>query len=279
MDGAHHDGAETRAISLADEVTHGGPLLRFAATGVTPTMNTHQIARLAHLLGEPARAAMLLALMDGRALTANELACAAGVAAPTASRHLAQLVEAGLLTLARQGRHRYHRLASREVAQALEGLMQLAARLAPPPPAAAPLRTGPKEASLRFARRCYDHIAGRLAVAITDRLLDDGAIVFDDDAGQLTERLGGSLRGLGIELGGDPLSAAPSARPVCRPCLDWSERRPHVAGRLGALLCSHCIERGWLRRSTDSRALTLTPEGTLVLREWLGARYWPRAGS
>jgi len=239
-------------------------------------MNTHQIARLAQLLGEPARAAMLLALMDGRALTANELATAAGVGAPTASRHLAQLVEAGLLALARQGRHRYHRLASREVAQALESLMQLAAHQAPPT-AARPLLTGPRDASLRFARRCYDHVAGRLGVAIADRLLDDGAIVFDDDAGQLTERLGPSLRGLDIDLGADALAGRPAARPVCRPCLDWSERRPHVAGRLGALLCAHCIERGWLRRAADSRALVLTAPGTLALREWLGARHWPRA--
>ena len=239
-------------------------------------MNTHQIARLAQLLGEPARAAMLLALMDGRALTANELATTAGVAAPTASRHLAQLVEAGLLTLARQGRHRYHRLASREVAHALESLMQLAAHQATP--AVAPVRTGPKDTSLRFARRCYDHVAGRLAVAITDRLLEDGAIVFDDDAGRPTERLDASLRGLGIELGdGGGLAAGASGRPVCRPCLDWSVRRPHVAGRLGALLCAHCIERGWLRRVDESRALVLTAPGTLALREWLGARHWPRA--
>jgi DNA-binding transcriptional ArsR family regulator len=238
-------------------------------------MNTHQIARLAQLLGEPARASMLLALMDGRALTANELATAGGVAAPTASRHLSQLVEAGLLTLARQGRHRYHRLASREVAQALEGLMQLAAHQAPEPFPA--VHTGPKSASLRFARRCYDHVAGQLGVAITERLLDDGAIIFDDDAGAWTDRLAPALRGLGIEMADPPLPR--SARPLCRPCLDWSERRPHVAGRLGALLCAHCIDRGWLRRDAQSRALLLTPPGTLALREWLGARHWPRAGS
>jgi DNA-binding transcriptional ArsR family regulator len=239
-------------------------------------MNTHQIARLAQLLGEPARASMLLALMDGRALTANELATAGGVAAPTASRHLSQLVDAGLLTLARQGRHRYHRLASREVAQALEGLMQLAAHQASEP--SPTVHTGPKNASLRFARRCYDHVAGQLGVAITERLLDDGAIVFDDDAGAWTDRLAPALRGLGIEMADDP-PLPRSARPLCRPCLDWSERRPHVAGRLGALLCTHCIDRGWLRRDAQSRALLLTPPGTLALREWLGARHWPRAGS
>jgi DNA-binding transcriptional ArsR family regulator len=237
-------------------------------------MNTHQIARLAQLLGEPARAAMLLALMDGRALTANELATAGGVAAPTASRHLAQLVEAGLLTLARQGRHRYHRLASREVAQALESLMQLAAHQSPE--ALPAVRTGPKDVSLRFARRCYDHVAGQLGVAITDHLLEEGAIVFDDDAGAWTDRLAPSLQGLGMDLGDEALRSRASARLVCRPCLDWSERRPHVAGRLGALLCAHFIDRGWMRRQADSRALLLTPAGTLALREWLGARHWPR---
>lgn len=240
-------------------------------------MNTHQIARLAQLLGEPARAAMLLALMDGRALTANELATAGGVAAATASRHLAQLVEAGLLTLARQGRHRYHRLASREVAQALEGLMQLAARQSPEPLPA--VRTGPKDASLRFARRCYDHVAGQLGVAITDRLLDEGAIVFGDDAGAWTDRLAPALRELGLDLDAEAWRPQAAARLVCRPCLDWSERRPHVAGRLGALLCTHFIDRGWMRRQADSRALLLTPPGTQALREWLGAQHWPRAAA
>lgn len=243
-------------------------------------MNSHQIARIAQLLGEPARAAMLLALMDGRALTANELARAGGVAPPTASRHLAQLVEAGLLTLARQGRHRYHRLASREVAQTLEGLMQLASRSTPAP--GPRLHTGPRDAALRFARGCYDHFAGSLSVAITNRLLDDGAIVFDDDAGQWTDRLPASLQGLGLSLDAAPgfsgASPAARARPACRPCLDWSERRPHVAGRLGALLYTHFLERGWLRRREGSRVLELTPPGTLALREWLGARHWPRAG-
>jgi hypothetical protein len=217
---------------------------------------------------------MLPALMDGRALTANELAIAGGVAAPTASRHLAQLVEAGLLTLARQGRHRYHRLASREVAQALEGLMQLAAHQAPEP--LPTVRTGPKDLALRFARRCYDHVAGQLGVAITDRLLEEGAIVFDDDAGAWTDRLAPSLRGLGMDLAEEALRSRASARLVCRPCLDWSERRPHVAGRLGAMLCAHFMDRGWMRREQDSRALLLTPPGTLALREWLGARHWPR---
>ncbi|WP_313759450.1 helix-turn-helix transcriptional regulator, partial [Diaphorobacter nitroreducens] len=142
-------------------------------------MNTNQIAHVAALVGEPARTAMLVALMDGRALTARELAEAGRVSAATASRHLGLLVEAGLLVLERQGRHRYHRLASPEVAHLLEGLMQLAVRQA----TTSPVVVGPRDAALRQARTCYDHIAGRLGVAIAAHLLEEGAIVFDDDVG------------------------------------------------------------------------------------------------
>ena len=128
-------------------------------------MNTNRIAHVAALVGEPARTCMLLALMDGRALTARELAEAARVSPATASRHLALLVEVGLLALDRQGRHRYHRLASPEVARLLEGLMQLAA---PAPGTARPVATGPRDAALRTARTCYDHLAGRLGVHCLD---------------------------------------------------------------------------------------------------------------
>ncbi|NRF65635.1 helix-turn-helix transcriptional regulator [Aquincola sp. S2] len=234
-------------------------------------MNTNDIARIAQLVGEPARTAMLLALMDGRALTALELANAAQVTAPTASRHLALLVDAGLLQLARQGRHRYHRLASREVAQVLEGIMQLAARHAPVPTSR--LATGPKDAALRFARSCYDHLAGSLSTAIAETLQADGAIVFDDDSGRLTERLPAALQRLGFAA--DALDAA-SRRPGCRPCLDWGERRPHVGGRLGALILDQCLQRGWLRRQADSRALLLTPPGAAALQPWIGAERWRR---
>ena len=137
-------------------------------------MNTNQIARTAALMGEPARAAMLLALMDGRALTARELALAAGVSAATASRHLALLQEAGLLAMEKQGRHRYHRLASVEVPSLIENLMQVAT------PAAATVTTGPRDAALRTARVCYDHVAGRLGIAVADHLVDGSAVVLAD---------------------------------------------------------------------------------------------------
>lgn len=235
-------------------------------------MNTNQIAHIAALAGEPARTGMLLALMDGRALTAHELAEAGRITPATASRHLGLLVEAGLLSLERQGRHRYHRLASPEVARMLEGIMQLATRTAEPSRRPA---TGPRDAALRQARRCYDHLAGRLGVAISDTLLEKGAVVFEGDTGRITAQADAVLQPLGLPAvtGAAP---APARRPGCRPCLDWSERRAHVAGQLGALLCQHSLAQGWLVRHTQSRALTITPPGTLVLRAWLGAERWQR---
>lgn len=227
-------------------------------------MHTNQIARIASLVGEPARTGMLLALMDGRALTAHELARAGHVSPQTASRHLALLVEGGLLKLERQGRHRYHRLASPQVARLLEGMMELAADRTP---SMCRVVTGPRDEALRTARTCYDHIAGRLGVAIAQRLVDAGAVVFDGDAGQVTERAADCLAPLGLPW---PMAAAASRQPACRPCLDWSERRAHVGGRLGRLLCSHCLSQGWLRRQAGTRALEATPAGVMALRAWLG---------
>lgn len=244
-------------------------------------MNTNQIAHVAALVGEPARTGMLLALMDGRALTARELAQAGHVSAATASRHLGLLVQAGLLAQARQGRHRYHRLASAEVARLLEGIMQLSSRAAAAAPHAP--ATGPRDAGLRLARSCYDHIAGRLGVAISDHLLATGAMVFEGESGRLTPAAAAVLRPLGMEVPAQVLPAAASPasgrRPGCRPCLDWSERRPHVAGQLGALLCNHCLERGWLLRRAGSRALGVTPAGAVALRDWLGHVRWAQVAA
>lgn len=233
-------------------------------------MNTNQIARIAALVGEPARTAMLLELMGGRALTAHELARAGNVSPPTASKHLAQMVEAGLLELERQGRHRYHRLASPEVAKLLEGIMQLAAQTAQPVRRA--LVPGPKDAAMRRARTCYDHIAGRLGVAISDRLVEAGAVVFEGESGHVTEHAAAALAPLDIPW--DNGLPAPARRAFCRPCLDWSERRPHLAGRLGALICSHGLAQGWLRRGNPARTLEITPQGAVVLRGWLGQQRW-----
>ncbi|MEQ1672799.1 MAG: helix-turn-helix transcriptional regulator, partial [Hyphomicrobium sp.] len=148
-------------------------------------MNTNEIARIAALVGEPARTAMLLELMGGRSLTANELAIAGNVLPQTASKHLSQLVDAGLLMVSQNGRHRYHRLASANVAKVLEGIMQLASLSRPSEGRKAIF--GPRDAGMRRARTCYDHIAGRLGITITDRLLEQGAVVFDGDSGQVTD--------------------------------------------------------------------------------------------
>lgn len=232
-------------------------------------MNTNQIARIASLLGEPARTAMLLQLMDGRWLTATELAGAAQVSPQTASRHLAQLVAASLLRVEQRGRHRYHRLASDEVARVLESLMQIAGQA----PLQRPVVPGPREPALRMARMCYDHIAGRLGLAIAEQLQAERAIEFDGEAGLVTERAGPVLARWGLSLAPEQ---APTrrARPDCRPCLDWSERKPHLAGRLGAMVCAHCLDQGWLRREAGSRALGISARGAAALRGLLGLEAW-----
>jgi DNA-binding transcriptional ArsR family regulator len=217
----------------------------------------------------PVRAGMLLALMDGRALTATELATAGHIGAATASRHLALLVEGGLLRVERQGRHRYHRIASAEVARVLEGIMQLASASAPSP---RKLVTGPRDAQMRLARTCYDHLAGRIAVACAQRLVEDGAVVIEDDTARVTGRAAPVLVRLG--LAPEALQDGAGRRPACRPCLDWGERRMHLAGRLGALLCTHCLQQEWLLRKSGSRVLDVTPRGEAALRDWLGTARW-----
>ena len=218
-------------------------------------VTTGSIAQVAALVGDPARASMLQALMGGRALTASELAGAAGVAPQTASGHLAQLADAGLVTVARQGRHRYHRLATPLVPRMLESVMLVAANTA------APLaRTGPRDPRLRLARTCYDHIAGRLGVALADAMAAERWIEIEDDAGLITPEGLTRLAAVGIDVT-SPSSRNRKAMPLCRPCLDWSERRPHLAGRLGAALCAHGLDRGWIRKRAGSRALDITPEG------------------
>lgn len=182
------------------------------------------------MLAEPARAAMVLALMDGGSRRAKALALDAGVTPQTASVHLKKLVGARILTWQGQGREKYFRIAGREVAEAVEALSEINAA---PPPAAR---------ELRFARCCYDHLAGKLGVCVTERLLRPGNTV---------------LRDLGID------TAAPetSRRPLFRCCTDWTERRPHIAGTVGAALLRHYVDEGWLLRVEDSRKLVVTPRG------------------
>ena len=220
-------------------------------------------AEIAALAGDPARAGMLHALMDGRALTATELAQVAGVTPQTASGHLARMTAAGLLGMEKQGRHRYHRLASPAVARMVEGIMQVAAQVATRRKAVV---TGPRDAALRSARTCYDHLAGRLAVAVTDAMVASGHLELSSDAGLLTD----SGVALFADLGIDAASMRPNGRVLCRPCLDWSERRPHLAGALGAALCTHCLTSNWVRRVKGTRAVSVTPKGQRMFHQAFG---------
>jgi DNA-binding transcriptional ArsR family regulator len=230
-------------------------------------ISTNQIAEIGLIVGEPSRAAMLTALLGGRALTANELARCANITPQTASSHLARLTSANLVKVAKQGRHRYHRLASPEIARMLENMAHMAINAAHP---VRDITVGPRDKAMRRARTCYDHFAGRLGVAITDRLIARGVIEFDDEAGLIFDDGLLFLEGHGIRL--TPAAAAKrvSARPLCRPCLDWSERRPHVAGKLGAAICSHFLQRKFVRRIGDSRTLRITQPGHRALREIFG---------
>jgi DNA-binding transcriptional ArsR family regulator len=225
---------------------------------------TSALAETAALVGDPARANMLLALMDGRALTAGELARAAGITPQTASGHLARLGAAGLVAVQRQGRHRYHRLASAAVANLLESLMEVAQSGAGPRRV---VRTGPREAAMREARTCFDHLAGRLGVALADRLSERGHIELSPEGGAVTDRGLAFFRALGVDLAAAPRGGS---RVFCRPCLDWSERRLHLGGRVGAALAARCFALGWIRRADGSRAVSLTPAGRRGFREHFG---------
>lgn len=229
--------------------------------------STAEFAATAALIGDPARANMLIALMDGRALTASELACAAGITPQTASGHLANLTEAGLLTMARQGRHHYHRLASEEVARMLESIMAVTAGGTEPPVRRAPPRTGPRDLALRRARTCYDHLAGQIAVAMADKMIARGQIELSPDGGALTDDGAAFLSDLGVDLEAARAQAARrgGGHIFCRPCLDWSERRPHIGGTVGSAMNRAWFAQGWLRRIGESRAVTLTRGGEMTL--------------
>jgi DNA-binding transcriptional ArsR family regulator len=218
------------------------------------------LAETAALVGEPARTAMLVTLMDGRALTAGELARAAGVTPQTASGHLVRMLDAGLLALERQGRHRYYRLASPAIGAMLESMMVAAA----PPP----VRTGPRDSAMRRARICYDHLAGEVAVAITDAMRARGQIDLASDGAALTAAGRDLLDELGVELP----SIEAGDRLFCRPCLDWSERRHHLAGVVGAALFRLFVARGWIRRVENCRTMAITPPGQIAFERHFDVR-------
>jgi DNA-binding transcriptional ArsR family regulator len=227
---------------------------------MTPIVSGITLAEIAALMGDVARANILSSLMDGRALTASELAWHGGVSAQTTSGHLAKLSEANLIAMTKQGRHRYYRLASPEVAQAIEAMMALASF--------GPKRhrpVGPKDEALRKARTCYDHLAGRLGIAIADALTSRDHLILSESAGVLTSSGQRFLCDFGIAL-----EPEESKRAVCKTCLDWSERRPHLAGRLGGALCTRMFDLAWVERIKDSRALVITEAGRSGLRETFG---------
>ncbi|MGW3944158.1 ArsR/SmtB family transcription factor [Streptomyces phaeochromogenes] len=219
------------------------------------------LAALASLVADETRAGFLLALLDGRAWTAGELARHAGVAASTASEHLGKLVAGGLLAEERQGRHRYVRLADSRVAQLVE---DLAAQVAPTA-AVRPrtLREAGAGSAMARGRTCYDHLAGRLGIAVTDALTGLG-LLRQDTGFALTDEGVRWFDGLGVPL------VRTGRRPLARACLDWTERRPHLAGVAGAALCRHALDTGWCVRIGSERAVKVTAEGERALSELLG---------
>jgi DNA-binding transcriptional ArsR family regulator len=219
------------------------------------------LAVVGRLLADPGRCRMLLALADGRDLTASALAAEAGVSASTASEHLAQLVGAGMLTAEKHGRHRYFRLAGAAVGDLLESMSRLA-----PTQQIRSLREGTKAHALRQARSCYDHLAGRLGVAVADAFVGRGWAEASGDTGFLLRDVGRrELAALGVDL---------PAGDVVRSCVDWTERRPHLAGAHGRALLSVFLERGWVARDSRPRVLVVTQQGHAALRDVLEVD-WP----
>ncbi|MBS0411304.1 MAG: winged helix-turn-helix transcriptional regulator [Proteobacteria bacterium] len=227
------------------------------------------VALPAALIGDPVRAALLMALMDGRAHPAGDLARGVGVTAQAASNHLSRLRDGGLVLMQQEGRHRYYRLAGREVAEALESLQ----RLVPPPrPALEAPRSRPAR-QIRDARSCYDHLAGRLGVAVAEALAARGLIAadpVDDRRYRLTAAGEAWFRDFGVD-------TTPTAgrRVFARACLDWTERRPHLAGALGARLLTRLLGLGWVARVEGGRGLRLTLAGSQGLKRALAVELEP----
>jgi DNA-binding transcriptional ArsR family regulator len=218
------------------------------------------IVGIAALIGDHARAEALTALMSGMALTATELADAASVTKQTMSAHLAKLLDAGLIAVEPQGRNRYFRIAGEEVAALLETLMGVAYMTG-----AVRLRASPREPALRKARVCYDHLAGELAVRVYQGLLQKRALALSADGVEVTP----AGQHLFAQMGIDTLNLAAQRRTFCRTCLDWSERRHHLAGSLGAALLDRIIALGWARRASDSRVITFSAAGERALLDLL----------
>jgi DNA-binding transcriptional ArsR family regulator len=220
------------------------------------------IARIAALLGDRARADALTALMRDQALTATELAAIAGVTKQTMSAHLSKLLDAGLVEVDRQGRHRYFRLGNEDVARLLESLMGVAFRTG-----ASRLISSPRDPALQRARSCYDHLAGEMGVLVYEALLRDG-VLENPQAPRLTEKGIHWFAGIGV----DTAALAQQHRSLCRPCMDWSARRHHLAGSLGTAMLSRFCNLGWVSRSNKSRAIRITQLGERKFQAILAVR-------
>jgi len=228
------------------------------------------VAEFAGLLANPGRSAMCLALLDGCERSAGELARHAGLAPSTASEHLALLVDGGLLVASRRGRHRYLRIASPQAARLIEDVVAVVGR-AEQPRSLRGVRAGK---ALQAGRTCYDHLAGRLGVGVCNALQHTGHLRLHDDVLALTDGGRAWLAGFGDVAGGvDGLTSRPaSARPLVRTCLDWTERRPHLGGLAGALVCEQFLTRGWVVRDARSRAVSLTDLGRAEATREFGHR-------
>lgn len=227
-----------------------------------PLAGEVDVSQAARLIGDPARAAMLDALVAGRALAAGELARAAGVKPATASEHLARLREGGLVNVESAGRHRYYRLASPDVARALEALSSIS-----PPKAVNSLRQARANSALLLARTCYDHLAGWVGVSVYRSLVGRGAFIVTSDGLDVTATGDHVMTEFGI----DVIAARAKRRQFARPCLDFTERTPHLAGAMGAALNARISELGWVvRRSRDGRGLRVTDEGRAGLADAFG---------
>ncbi len=219
------------------------------------------ITRIASAIGDPARAEMLTALLAGRALTATELANQAGITKQTGSTHLRRLLDAQLVVVQAQGRHRYFAIANEDVAHLLERMIGVAANTS-----SMPVQSGPRDPALRRARVCYDHLAGEIAVSMYETLLAQSILEFKGESLDVSKAGEGWLTCFGIDV--DRLRS--HRRALCRACMDWSERRNHLAGALGAALLQRMIDRGWARRERDSRLVIFCPSGERALKHTLG---------
>ncbi|QQZ07717.1 ArsR/SmtB family transcription factor [Heyndrickxia vini] len=225
-------------------------------------MNVYpNISYIAKLIAEPTRAIILDRLMDGKALPASELAYMAKVSHPTISSHLTKLVEGNLLIMEQHGRHRYYRLANAEVAEVIEKLGTIA-----PQAEIRTLRQSSQMKQVRKGRTCYDHLAGELGVTVTQAMLDKKIIILDKEAFIVTEQGKNWFLQLGINID----KATIKRRIFAKPCLDWSERRYHMSGWLGAAIANHFFTQKWIIKSESSRAVHLTPNGKQALKQFLG---------